>query len=69
MQNLIGIEPNGKTLLRGRLSQSGHFERMEENSWVKRCVNMNTDRGRGRGKPRKTREEGYWRGSQTSGIQ
>lgn len=44
LKNWLGISYTGKAHHRDRLMWFGHLEIMKENSWVRRCNKMNSER-------------------------
>lgn len=57
LRDWLGTESAGGVPHRHRLGCSGHLESMEESSWAKRCMSVNVEGRKARGKPRKTWEE------------
>lgn len=57
LRDRLGIESIGEVLRRGRLRWFGHVERMPGDQWAKRCMSMNVEGDRARGRPRKTWNE------------
>lgn len=55
LRGQLGNEPVRVALHRGRL-RSGYWKR-EENSWVRKCMSMNVEGGKGGDGPKKTRGE------------
>lgn len=56
VRGVLGVEPIGDVLRRGRMRWFGHVERMEENSGVRRAGQVVVDGKRPRGRPKKTWE-------------
>ena len=54
LRDRFGIESIREVMCRGRMRWFRHVERMWEASCVKRCINMNVNGRRARGRPRKT---------------
>ena len=54
LRDQLGVESMSEIMRRGRLRWFGHVERMGVGSCVKRCINMNANGRRARGRPRKT---------------
>lgn len=50
----LGIESIGEVLHRYRLSWFRHLERVEESSWINRCMSVDIERRRARGRLIKT---------------
>ena len=53
LREKIGIEPVGEVMRRRRLRWLGHVLRKDDEDWVKKCMDMEVDGRRGRGRPRK----------------
>ena len=54
LRERLGIESISEVPCRSRLRWFGHVERMWVGSCVRRCINMNVNERRARGRPRKT---------------
>ena len=54
LRNRLGIESVKVKLRRGRLRWRGHVERRDEANWVKKCMYMEVEGKKPRGRPRKT---------------
>ena len=50
----MGIEAIGSVLKRNRLRWFGHVERKDKEDWVRRCMYMEVEGARARGRPRRT---------------
>ena len=54
LRNRFGIESISEVMRRGRLRWFGHVERMWSGGCARRCINMNVNGRRARGRLRKT---------------
>ena len=50
----MGLDPVSLTIKRGRLRWFGHVEHKDDAEWLKRCMKMEYEGTRQRGRPRKT---------------
>ena len=54
IRGLLGLDPVSLIIKRGRLCWFGHVERKDDADWLKRCMKMEFEGTRQRGRPRKT---------------
>ena len=70
LRERMGIESVSGVVKRSRLRWLGHVLRKDEDDWVRKCMSLEVEGARGRGRPRMTwsqvvdrdmRECGLWR--------
>jgi len=54
IRGLLGLDPVSLTIKRGSLRWFGHVEHEDDADWLKRCMKMECEGTRQRGRPRKT---------------
>jgi len=54
LTELLGLEPVSVMIKKSRLRWFGHFERKDDNDWVKRCITWKVEGIRPRGRLKKT---------------
>ena len=54
LRELLGLESVSLMIKKSRLRWFGHFERKDDNDWVKRCITWEVEGIRQRGCPKKT---------------
>ena len=57
LRNMMGIEGVKEVMARSRLRWLGHVLRIDEDDWLKKCMNFEVEGIKGRGRPKMTWSE------------